>query len=122
MPLSKNDYNIIITKIALTEDTNRRPGNEAKDSVRVSLPRSGQTENVTSGHSDCDITMLLGISDRHDPLLMKLDIRLILKTGAIATIFFFKKFFFLIVSNRRYQHDRSVERSLRTLLTFFRSH
>lgn len=33
MPLSKNDYNIIITKIALTEDTNRRPGNEAKDSV-----------------------------------------------------------------------------------------
>ena len=33
--------------------------------------------------------------------------------------FFFKKFFFLIVSHRRYQHDRSVERSLRTLrLTF----
>lgn len=43
---------------------------------------------MTSGHSDCDITMLLGISDRHDPLLMKLDICLILKTGAIATIFF----------------------------------
>lgn len=39
MPLSKNDYNIITTKIALIEDTNRRPGNEAKDSVRVSLPR-----------------------------------------------------------------------------------
>ena len=39
--------------------------------------------------------MPLGISDRHDPLLMKLDIRLILKTGAIATIFF--KFF---LSNR----------------------
>ena len=39
MPLSKNDYNIIITKIALIEDTNRRPGKEAKDSVRVSLPR-----------------------------------------------------------------------------------
>lgn len=38
MSLSKNDYNII-TKIALIEDTNRRPGNEAKDSVRVSLPR-----------------------------------------------------------------------------------
>lgn len=39
MPLSKNDYNIITTKIALIEDTNMRPGNEAKDSVRVSLPR-----------------------------------------------------------------------------------
>ena len=39
MPLSKNDYNIIITKIALIEDTNRRAENEAKDSVRVSLPR-----------------------------------------------------------------------------------
>ena len=39
MPLSKNDHNIIITKIALIEDTNRRAGNEAKDSVRVSLPR-----------------------------------------------------------------------------------
>lgn len=52
---------------------------------------------MTSGHSDCDITMLLGISDRHDPLLMKLDICLILKTGAIATIFFFKEIF---LSNR----------------------
>lgn len=52
---------------------------------------------MTSGHSDCDITMLLGISDRHDPQLMKLDIRLILKTGAIATIFFFKEIF---LSNR----------------------
>lgn len=39
MPLSKNDYNIITTKIALIKDTNRRAGNEAKDSVRVSLPR-----------------------------------------------------------------------------------
>lgn len=39
MPLSKNDYNIITTEIALIEDTNRRTGNEAKDFVRVSLPR-----------------------------------------------------------------------------------